>query len=360
MVPSRRSQLVACPLFSTAYTHTAIYKNIFIFLVALTSLALPLQAQPDTAAPKEKTRTMWGTYYADFFVGRKTYCGEVFRQNQYTAAHRTIPCGTYLRVHNPYTGLEVVVRVNDRCPRQNVLDMTKLAVHTLGIKGARKVEVTFLDEETGYHLWAAQDTLAMTAEEYQAFKDRSRHRRITPYDTPAELVLRTPEKGTPPTMAKATTKSPAKSTVKASMKPVAKPPEMAEVVDTVEEEAETELDKPVPVVVQSQPAVIISSKGTPRDTVADDTTPAKQRKYDIELCIVGSHKAAMKALDRLPANLQRKATLEYVQHSKQVRVVLTLATSRSHAIRTQEMLLEDFPDSYLFLHQDPRKAVGKP
>ena len=311
-------------------------------------LGLPLQAQPNTATPQGKGRTMWGTYYADYFVGRKTSCGEVFRQNQYTAAHRTIPCGTYLLVHNPYTGLEVVVRVNDRCPRQNVLDMTKLAVHTLGIKGARRVEVTFLDEETGHQLWAAQDTLAMAAEDYLAFKDRSRHKRITPVDTPVELASRLPEKSPPPAKPKAT------------VKPTEKLPEVAEAVVTEDEEPETELDKPTPVVVQSQPAVIISTQGTPRDTVADDSTPAKQRKYDIELCIVGSHKAAMKAIDRLPANLQRKTTLEYVQHRKQVRVVLTLASSRSHAVRTQEMLLEDFPDSYLFLHQDPHKAVEKP
>lgn len=312
-------------------------------------LCLPLQAQPSVATPQGKVRTMWGTYYADYFVGRKTSCGEVFRQNQYTAAHRTIPCGTYLLVHNPYTGLEVVVRVNDRCPRQNVLDMTKLAVHTLGIKGARRVEVTFLDEETGHRLWAAQDTLAMTAEEYLAFKDRSRHRRITPFDTPAELASRLPEK------------SPPQTKPKSARKLTGKAPEVTEAVMTEEEEPETELDKPTPVVVQSQPAVIISAQGTPRDTVTDDdSTPAKQRKYDIELCIVGSHKAAMKVIDRLPANLQRKTTLEYVHHRKQVRVVLTLASSRSHAVRTQEMLLEDFPDSYLFIHQDPHKATEKP
>lgn len=304
----------------------------------LTLTASLLQAQGKDPAPTGKTSTMWGTYYADFFVGRKTSCGDIFRQNQYTAAHRTIPCGTYLMVYNPYSGLRVVVRVNDRCPRHNVLDMTKLAVHTLGIKGARRVEVTFLDEETGYRLWAAQDTLAMSEAEYLAYKDRSRVRRITPYGPPL----------TPPT----------RSSVTSTRTPTAPPGALPETEDSIDN-TETELDVPRPVVVQSQPAVIISTHHTPTDTTIEETAPAKNRRYDIELCVVGSHKAAMKALSRLPKDLQKKATLEYNPPDKQVRVTLTIAATRSHAVRTQELLLEDFPDSYLFLHKDPRKASKK-
>ena len=40
---------------------------------------------------KASDTTMLGTYYADRFVGRKTSCGEIFRQNQYIAAHKTCP-----------------------------------------------------------------------------------------------------------------------------------------------------------------------------------------------------------------------------------------------------------------------------
>ena len=76
---------------------------------------------------------MLGTYYADRFVGRKTSCGEIFRQNQYTAAHKRIPMGTYLLVTYPVTNKQIVVRVNDRCPKPGILDMTKLAVHALGM-----------------------------------------------------------------------------------------------------------------------------------------------------------------------------------------------------------------------------------
>ena len=124
---------------------------------------------------------MLGTYYADKFVGRRTSNGEIFRQNQYTAAHKTIPIGTFLMVTYPVTEQTVVVRVNDRCPKPNILDMTKIAVHALGIKGSGKVAVTTLDPAVGYMLWVNQDTLAMTTDEYLAYRDKSKRKRISPY-----------------------------------------------------------------------------------------------------------------------------------------------------------------------------------
>ena len=108
----------------------------------------PVWAQNDTetenAQPELKPQgtVMRGTYYADKFVGRKTSNGEIFRQNQYTAAHKSIPLGTYLLVTNPATSLTIVVRVNDRCPKRGILDLTKLAANSLGIRGSGKVIAT--------------------------------------------------------------------------------------------------------------------------------------------------------------------------------------------------------------------------
>ena len=56
------------------------------------------------------------TYYHNKFNGRKTASGEVFNNNKLTAAHRTYPFGTILRVTNPINGKSVVVKVNDRGP----------------------------------------------------------------------------------------------------------------------------------------------------------------------------------------------------------------------------------------------------
>ena len=56
------------------------------------------------------------SYYHNKFNGRKTASGEVFSNNKLTAAHRTYPFGTYLKVTNVANGKSVVVKVNDRGP----------------------------------------------------------------------------------------------------------------------------------------------------------------------------------------------------------------------------------------------------
>ena len=100
----------------------------------------------------------FGTFYHDRFEGRKTASGEVFDQNKFTAAHWKIKLGTLVMVTNRNTGLQVIVKVNDRCPKHNVLDMTHRAANAIGIKGCQKVTVRILPE--GYEeRWAAQETM---------------------------------------------------------------------------------------------------------------------------------------------------------------------------------------------------------
>ena len=69
------------------------------------------------------------SYYHDKFNGRKTASGEVFSNNKLTAAHRTYPFGTTLRVINPINGKSVVVKVNDRGPftKGKDLDLSRKA-----------------------------------------------------------------------------------------------------------------------------------------------------------------------------------------------------------------------------------------
>ena len=56
------------------------------------------------------------TWYGQEHAGKRTASGEVFNPNGLTAAHRSLPFGTCLRVSNPKTGRSVSVRVNDRGP----------------------------------------------------------------------------------------------------------------------------------------------------------------------------------------------------------------------------------------------------
>jgi rare lipoprotein A len=56
------------------------------------------------------------TYYGQEFAGHRTASGETFNPNALTAAHRTLPFGTHVRVTNSRNGRSVVVRINDRGP----------------------------------------------------------------------------------------------------------------------------------------------------------------------------------------------------------------------------------------------------
>lgn len=69
------------------------------------------------------------SYYHNKFNGRKTASGEVFSNNKLTAAHRTYPFGTYLKVTNVVNRKSVVVKVNDRGPftKGKELDLSRKA-----------------------------------------------------------------------------------------------------------------------------------------------------------------------------------------------------------------------------------------
>ena len=75
------------------------------------------------------------SYYADKFNGRRTASGETFSNRALTAAHRTLPFGTKLKVTNPANGRSVVVRVNDRGPFHGgrTLDLSRSAAEHVGI-----------------------------------------------------------------------------------------------------------------------------------------------------------------------------------------------------------------------------------
>jgi rare lipoprotein A len=69
------------------------------------------------------------SWYGGKFQGRKTASGEVFDTRQYTAAHRTLPFGTIVRVVNLENGTSTIVRVNDRGPfvDNRIIDLSQAA-----------------------------------------------------------------------------------------------------------------------------------------------------------------------------------------------------------------------------------------
>ncbi|MFB0613833.1 septal ring lytic transglycosylase RlpA family protein [Aurantiacibacter poecillastricola] len=88
------------------------------------------------------------SYYGDELAGNRTASGEVFDPQQLTAAHRTLPLGSEVRVTNPRNGESVVVRVNDRGPYHGnrVIDLSYAAAREIGLisSGTGRVNLALL------------------------------------------------------------------------------------------------------------------------------------------------------------------------------------------------------------------------
>lgn len=86
-------------------------------------------------------QTVRATWYGHELAGNRTASGERFNPNGLTAAHRTLPFGTCLRVSNPKTGRSVAVRVNDRGPftKGVSLDLSYGAARAIGMHSTQNV-----------------------------------------------------------------------------------------------------------------------------------------------------------------------------------------------------------------------------
>lgn len=84
------------------------------------------------------------SFYADKFHGRKTANGEIFNMYDYTAAHKTLPFNTILKVTNIANGKSVTVRVNDRGPfvQGREIDLSKAAAQKLDMIGDGTAQVS--------------------------------------------------------------------------------------------------------------------------------------------------------------------------------------------------------------------------
>jgi rare lipoprotein A len=92
--------------------------------------------------------TLWqevgiASWYGPRFHGKRTASGERFDTNALTAAHKTLPFGTRVRVKSVADGKEVVVRINDRGPfiAGRIIDLSRAAAQALGMRGIKRVEL---------------------------------------------------------------------------------------------------------------------------------------------------------------------------------------------------------------------------
>ncbi|WP_280524790.1 septal ring lytic transglycosylase RlpA family protein [Oceanibaculum indicum] len=118
------------------------------------------------------TETGIASWYGPGFHGKLTANGEIYDENDLTAAHRTLPMPSLVRVTNLENGRALVVRVNDRGPfaHGRIIDLSRRSAQLLGIeqRGTAKVKVDILPVESQRLAEAAkQGTLIATAEAQQ-------------------------------------------------------------------------------------------------------------------------------------------------------------------------------------------------
>ena len=128
----------------------------FLSIATIATSPEPSQAQhkaadkvsAGTVAPKEQTGT--AVYYSDKLVGRPLTSGEKYDKNALTAAHRTLPLGTMVKVTNLKNNKSVVVRINDRGPhgpKTEIIDVSGRAAQELDMvkDGRAKVKVEVVE-----------------------------------------------------------------------------------------------------------------------------------------------------------------------------------------------------------------------
>lgn len=118
------------------------------------STEVTLSVPAGETAPSVPQATVVGrgsaSYYAAKFDGRRTASGERFDNDEMTAAHRSLPFGSRVRVTNVASGRSVIVRINDRGPftAGRMIDVSRAAAEELGLvtRGHGTVEIALLEE----------------------------------------------------------------------------------------------------------------------------------------------------------------------------------------------------------------------
>jgi rare lipoprotein A len=101
------------------------------------------QVPTASAAPNPGVETGMASWYGNPYHGHRAASGEIFDMEKLTAAHRTLPFGTRVRVTETKGGRSVEVRINDRGPfaEDRIIDVSRAAARRLGLLGSGKALV---------------------------------------------------------------------------------------------------------------------------------------------------------------------------------------------------------------------------
>lgn len=121
-----------------------------ILVIIMMISTLGLYSFKYNANDNDEVKTSYVSYYHDKFNGKKTASGQLFSNSKLTAAHRTLPFGTKVKITNPRNGRSVVVTINDRGPfhSSRALDITKSAFDEIGniSSGTMAVEYQIVED----------------------------------------------------------------------------------------------------------------------------------------------------------------------------------------------------------------------
>ncbi len=130
-----------------------------IFKAVKTAALFLLLASAVTALAEPDMEGL-ASWYGGKFHGRRTSSGEVFDTNEMTAAHKTLPFGTMVKVTNMDNGMSAVVKINDRGPfiDGRVIDLSRAAAEQIGMvgQGVARVSLTIVSFVTDAELYAVQ------------------------------------------------------------------------------------------------------------------------------------------------------------------------------------------------------------
>jgi rare lipoprotein A len=103
---------------------------------------LPASRRPNSDDWKEEMQGV-ASWYGEDFNGHLTASGEVYDMYEYTAAHKTLPMGTVVKVVNLENGMSTQVRINDRGPfvEGRIIDLSRTAGRAIGIRDAGTAKV---------------------------------------------------------------------------------------------------------------------------------------------------------------------------------------------------------------------------
>lgn len=126
---------------------------LLLFLASCGIVRQASESQPETSGTEDGMVLEEGvaSWYGSKFHGRATANGETYNMNAFTAAHRTLPFNTVVRVENLDTGKEVVVRINDRGPYvgNRVIDLSRRAAQEVDMEDAGTANVRLILVEEG-------------------------------------------------------------------------------------------------------------------------------------------------------------------------------------------------------------------